>query len=283
MRVSVLIVVVVGVVLCAGSPPVFDKSLASSPVGMVWLVQVPYAPPPEAEFPDIPKATPGPEFLTPEEAKRAELLLPMLSGPQELYAIGEFVHLGKPAVPVIIKALMMPDTRVRYNAIETLKIIKVPSSVPALLESAMNVNEVTRIRAHALRTAVRIDPRQVLPALEVIDKDDTDTMRRTVAFEARYVRQKEVIPILIEMLGDSERFVAVTALESFWMLTRYAGKPHDWQGSTQEQRKVWALEWKEWWETNSRRREQESQASPKAMAKSKKGQGRSLEFFPIHE
>lgn len=211
-------------------------------------VQIPYAPPPEPEFPEIEKATPSPTRLTEAELKRAEALLPLLEGRQELYVIGEFVHLGKPVVPILVKALTMPSPRVRYNAIETLSIIKDSQAVPDLLKSATNTEEMTRVRAHALRVAVKLDPSQVLPALQALVKDQSDTMRRTVAFEARHVRHKEVPSVLIDLLADSKRYVSVTALESFLKLTRYAGKPHDWQGSTQEQRKQWAQEWRDWWE-----------------------------------
>ena len=38
--------------------------------------------------------------------------------------MGEFVHLGEPVVPVLIKALTMPSPRIRYNAIETLSMMK---------------------------------------------------------------------------------------------------------------------------------------------------------------
>ena len=49
--------------------------------------------------------------LTDEETKRAEALIPMLDGKQELWAIGEFVHLGPQAVPVLAKALQHPGRR----------------------------------------------------------------------------------------------------------------------------------------------------------------------------
>ena len=216
--------------------------------GQVIPVQIPYDAPPEAEFPDIPQATPAPEELSEEELKRAEGLLPLLEGRQELYIMGEFVHLGKPVVPVLVKALKMPGPRIRYNAIETLSIINDPRAVPSLLETALDRNEMTRVRERALRVAVKLDPIQSIPALKAIVHDDSDTMRRAVAYLSRFVKDTEIPPLLIQLLGDGERYVAVTALDSFWRLTRYAGNPHDWQGSTQEQRKLWAQEWKAWWE-----------------------------------
>jgi len=228
-------------------------------VGHIIPVQT-FDAPPEAEFPDIPKATPAPEVLSEKELKRAEMLLPLLEGQQELYIMGEFVHLGKPVVPVLVKALKLPGTRVRYNAILTLSMIKDARAVPNLLEAAMDLNEVTRVRERGLRVAVQLDPIQSISALKSIVDDDSDTMRRAVAFLSRYVRDVEIPPLLIQLLGDPERYVAATALDSFWRLTRFGGKPHDWQGSTQEQRKQWALEWKEWWEFNLKKRQNPPEA-----------------------
>ena len=227
--------------------------------GHIILVQA-YEAPPEAEFPEIQEATPAPEVLSAKELKRAEGLLPLLEGQQELYIMGEFVHLGKPVVPVLVKALKLPGTRLRYNAILTLSMIKDARAVPNLLEAAMDLNEVTRVRERGLRVAVKLDPIQSIPALKSIVDDDSDTMRRAVAFLARFVRDVEIPPLLIQLLGDPERYVAATALDSFWRLTRFAGKPHDWQGSTQEQRKQWALEWTEWWEAALKKKQSPAEA-----------------------
>ena len=161
-------------------------------------VQIPYDAPPEPEFPDVERATPSPDALSEQELKRAEALLPLLEGRQELYVIGEFVHLGKPVVPVLVKALKMPGTRLRYNAIETMSIIKDPRAVPYLLEASKDTSDVTRVRAHALRVAVRLAPMEVIPAFRELAKDAHETIRRAVAFEARHVRRPEVMPILID-------------------------------------------------------------------------------------
>jgi len=232
--------------------------------GRLLPVQIPYQDPPEAEFPNIERATPAPEVLSEAELKRAEALLPLLEGRQELYVIGEFVHLGTPVVPVLVKALKMPGSRLRYNAIETMSIIDDPWAVPYLLEAARNVEDITRVRAHALRVAVRLAPLESLSALQELAKDEHDTIRRTVAFESRHVRHPESVSLLITLLADQERYVSIAALESFWRLTRWAGPPHDWQGSTQEQRVAWAKEWKAWWEETLRRRKAEPETPPPA-------------------
>lgn len=101
-----------------------DPLYAGEELGRAWSVQVPYeGPPANPDVPDVsipPNTTP----LGPEELKRAETLLPLLEGKQEFWAMGEFVHLGESSVPVLIKALTMPSPRIRYNAIETLLMMK---------------------------------------------------------------------------------------------------------------------------------------------------------------
>ncbi len=232
--------------------------------GHLFPVQIPYQDPPKADFPDIERATPAPDVLSEEELKRAEALLPLLEGRQELYVIGEFVHLGKPVVPVLVKALKMPGSRLRYNAIEAMSIINDPRAGSSLLEVAKNVENMTRVRAHALRVAVRLAPLEAVSTLQALVKDQHDTMRRTVAFESRHVRHPDAVSLLIQLLADQERYVSVAALESFWRLTRWSGPPHDWQGSTPEQRMAWAKEWKAWWEETLKKREAAPDAPPLA-------------------
>jgi hypothetical protein len=210
---------------------------------------VPYGferPPAPQEAPDT-SVPPSNRPLGPEELQRAEALLPLLEGKQEFWAMGEFVHLGAPVVPVLTKALKMPSARVRYNAIETLGMIKDRSAVGALLAVATEPSEVPRIREHALRVAVRLDPIQAIPAIELMAKDTESTVRNVAAFEARYVRDKAVVPVLINLLTDEERFVAITAVQSLWVLTRQESELHDWEASTKAQREEWAIEWVDWW------------------------------------
>lgn len=233
------------VFLLAGVPVWAEQSHDSS---YKHLAQLPYEPPPQPEYTPGEEATPAPEILTPQDQERLESLIPLLEGRQELWAIGEFVHYGKHSVPYLVKALKMPGARVRFNAAETLSMIKDPSGIPGLLEVAMNADEESRIRSHALRVATRLDPNQVIPALEVMVKDPNSTVRNTAVFESRNVHRKEVLPIIISAIPDPEQYVSITARDSFWLLTRFSGSIHDWEVSTPEDRKEWVKEWWAWWE-----------------------------------
>jgi hypothetical protein len=217
------------------------------------FAQLPYEPPPQPDYTPGEDATPAPEHLNAQEQERLTSLVPLLSGNQELWAIGEFVHFGNHSVPHLIKALKMPGSRIRFNAVETLSMIKDPLAVPALVEVALQPNEEPKVRSHALRVATRLDPNQVIPAIEGMAKDPNSTIRNTAAFEARYVHRKEILPILIGVIPDSEQFVSITARDSFWILTRFSGPIHDWEISTPEKRKEWAKEWWAWWEENKSR------------------------------
>lgn len=222
----------------------------SDPAALVWPVQVPYeAPPRSQDFPDV-SIPPNTNPLTPEEIKRAEALLPLLEGRQEFWAMGEFVHLGEPSVPVLVKALSMPSVRIRYNAIETLSMMKGVSGVPALITTAKEPNELPRVREHALRVAIRLDQAKAPEAIEVMARDLNPSVRKAAAFESRYVRHKAVIPVLIPMVSDDERFVALSALQSLWLLTRHETEFHDWDTSTKQDRAIWSSEWVEWWTIN---------------------------------
>jgi len=125
--------------------------------------------------------------------------------------------------------------------------IKSPAAVPALLDTAKLGTELPRIREHALRVAVRLDPMEAAPAIEVMAKDANASIRKAAAVEARYVRRKEVIQPLIDLLGDDERFVALSAVQSLWTLTRHETEFHDWDASSKQDRQAWAQEWIEWW------------------------------------
>lgn len=216
----------------------------------VLLAQIPYEMPPmPQDAPDV-SVRPNTAPLSPEELKRAEALLPLLEGKQEFWAMGEFVHLGEPVVPVLTKALAMPSPRIRYNAIETIAMMKAVTGVPALLNTAQDPNEIPRVREHALRVSVRLDPAKTPDTIAVMAKDLNPTVRKAAAFESRYVRQKAVIPTLIPMITDDERFVAMSAVHSLWILTRHETEFHDWDTSTKQDRQAWVSEWIEWWDAN---------------------------------
>lgn len=217
--------------------------------GHLIPIQMPYEPPPKVQAPPDTSVPPSNQPLGPEDLKRAEALLPLLEGKQEFWAMGEFVHLGPPAVPVLLKALTMPGPRIRYNAIETLLMIKDPTAAPALVDAAKEPNDMPRVREHALRAAVRLSPALAPPAIEAMAKDPNSSIRKVAAFEARYVRQKTVVPVLIGLIADPERFVSLSAIHSLWLLTRHESEMHDWDTSTVEQRREWAQEWIEWWKS----------------------------------
>jgi HEAT repeat protein len=210
-------------------------------------VQVPYEAPPKGQHLPAESVPQNTKPLTVEETQRAEALLPLLEGKQEFWAIGEFVHLGEPSVPVLVKGLTMPGPRIRYNVIETISMLKAASAVPALVATAKEPNEIPRVREHALRVAVRLDAAKTVDGIEVMAKDQNSSIRKAAAFEARYVREKTVVPVLIGMIADEERFVALSAVQSLWILTRHETEFHDWETSTRQDRQDWTIEWTEWW------------------------------------
>jgi HEAT repeat protein len=185
--------------------------------------------------------------LTEEEAKRAEALIPMLDSQQELWAIGEFVHIGPSAVPVLSKALQHPSRRVRMNAIETLSMIKDKAAVPFLSTLAANQQEVPAVREKALRVIVRLDAANALPALQVMATDPSDGIRNAVANESRLVKDKAVIDLLIVMLADDARSVADGAHRTLYGFTGRLVERQDFIQSTKEQRVAWSKDWAQWW------------------------------------
>ncbi len=213
----------------------------------VWPVQMPYEAPPKSEpVPDV-SVAPNTKALTPEELQRAESLLPLLEGKQEFWAMREFVHLGESALSVLPKALAMPGPRIRYNAIETMSMIKAPAAAPALLDAAKSATEIPRIREHALRVAVRLDPQQAPPAIEAMAKDPNSVIRLAAAFGAHRELHTDATRPPSDLLGDEEKFVAMSAVQSLWTLTRHETEFHDWDASNKQDRQSWAQEWIEWW------------------------------------
>ena len=225
------------------------QTLSAEPIGKGWgiPVQVPYEAPPKGQDQSAESVPQNTKSLTAGEVQRAEALLPLLEGAQEFWAMGEFVHLGEPSVPVLVKGLTMAGPRIRYNTIETISMLKAVSAVPALAAVAKEPNEIPRVREHALRVAVRLDMTKVIDAIEAMATDQNSSIRKAAAFEARYVREKAMVPVLIGMITDAERFVALSAVQSLWILTRHETEFHDWETSTTQDRQEWAAEWLEWW------------------------------------
>lgn len=238
-------IVVAAIVM--GLAGVIPEAASAGAAGIV-PVQIPYEMPPQfqdtAPVVTVPQNT---KPLSPEELQRAESLLPLLEGKQEFWAMGEFVHLGEPSVPVLVKALSMPGPRTRYNAIETLSMLNAASAVPALITAAKDPNEIPRVREHALRVAIRLDPSKTPEAIQTMAKDQNSSIRKSAAYGSRYVREKTVVPILISMIADDERFVALSAVQSLWILTLHETEFHDWDASTKAERQEWMAEWTEWW------------------------------------
>ena len=89
-------------------------TLSAEPISKGWVtpVQVPYEAPPKGQDLSAESIPQNTKSLTAEEAQRAEALLPLLEGAQEFWAMGEFVHLGEPSVPVLIKGLTMAGPRI---------------------------------------------------------------------------------------------------------------------------------------------------------------------------
>lgn len=188
--------------------------------------------------------------LTDDETKRAEALIPLLDGGQEFWAIGEFVHMGPPVVPVLEKALRHPSRRVRLNAIESIYLIKDRSAVPALNTVASNLDELPAVREKALRVAIRLDPSNAVPALKGLSTDANETLRNAVVYESRLVKDKAVIDLLIALLADDKPSVADGALRTLYGFTGRLVDRQDFMQSTKEERVAWAKDWETWWSEN---------------------------------
>ena len=95
------VIVLVGLILGMA------QTLWAEPIGKGWVipVQVPYEAPPKGQDLPAESVPQNTKPLTPQEVQRAEALLPLLEGAQEFWAMGEFVHLGEPSVPVLAKVI----------------------------------------------------------------------------------------------------------------------------------------------------------------------------------
>jgi hypothetical protein len=190
------------------------------------------------------------QALTEQEAKRAEAAIPLLEGAQEYWAIGEFVHLGPPVVPILAKGLQHPSRRVRQNTIESMYLIRDKSAVPFLNTVAADVGEIEAVREKALRVAVQLDPPNSVSALQAMAKDESLSVRNAVAYESQHVKDKAVIDLLIALLADNSRSVADGAHRTLWGFTGRLVERQDFMQSTKEQRVAWSKDWADWWAEN---------------------------------
>ena len=185
--------------------------------------------------------------LSEVETKRTEALVPLLDGGQAFWAIGEFVHLGPPAIPVLVKALNHPSRRVRINAIEAMYLIKDKSGVESLNAVAANPKEIPAVREKALRVAIRLDPMSAMPALQAMAHDGEEAIRYTVITESRAVKDKAVIDLLISLLADDVPSIADGALQTLYGFTGRLVERQDFLQSTRAQRQAWSEDWAQWW------------------------------------
>jgi hypothetical protein len=188
--------------------------------------------------------------LTGEETTRAEALIPLLDGRQQFWAIGEFVHLGAPAIPVLAHALSHPSRRVRINAIEAMSLIKDKSALPLLHSLAANPEEIPAVREKALRVAIRLDHTSAMATLQAMAKDRDEGIRHTVVSESRQIKDKAVIELLIGLLADDARSVADGAVRTLYGFTGRFVERQDFLQSTKEQRVAWSKDWAQWWDEN---------------------------------
>jgi hypothetical protein len=186
--------------------------------------------------------------LTEAETKRAEALIPLLDGGQSFWAIGEFVHLGPPAIPILVQALSHPSRRVRINAIEAMYLIKDKSAIQSLNALAANPKEIPAVREKALRVAIRLDPTSAMPALEMMAHDGEEAIRHTVITESRAVKDKAVIDLLIALLADDIPSIADGAAQALYGFTGRLVERQDFLQSTPAQRRAWSEDWAHWWD-----------------------------------
>ncbi|MEZ4270503.1 MAG: HEAT repeat domain-containing protein [Myxococcota bacterium] len=190
---------------------------------------------------------PAPEVLSSQDVERLTALIPQLGADNAFVAMGEFSFHGKNSVPFLAEALKSADSKIRRNAMTVLTWIKDPSSAPALYEMAMDKTNPSGIRTNALKAAVSLNSSIAAPSIVAMAKDENATVRGSAAFWARAVKQQEVLPALVDLLGDAEMFVTVSALASFSILTGFAGtEPHPWNHSFQKDRQKWSQEFYKW-------------------------------------
>jgi hypothetical protein len=90
-----------------------------------------------------------------------------------------------------------------------------------------------------------LDGRQGDKAFIVADHPDQHRYDRFVTDIPR--TECRCLPDRRILIGDDERFVALSAVQSLWILTLHETEFHDWEASTKADRQQWMQEWTEWW------------------------------------
>ncbi|MCP9451417.1 MAG: HEAT repeat domain-containing protein [Nitrospira sp.] len=113
-------------------------------------------------------------------------------------ASAALVAIGRPAVPHLIEALTHPDWMVRLRAIESLKMIRPPEAVPALITLAFHDPDST-IREDAVRAlGVSGDERAVEPLITIVTQQPK---LRLAAIEALgWIGDRRAVPVLSEVI-----------------------------------------------------------------------------------
>ena len=237
--------------------------------------QIPqYDPPPPAQYaPGNNGVEPNTQPLTEKQITDVRALFESIkSGNGGASAMGELVFLGRPVVPLLIEGLQNESTYVKMTVMNVMQQLKDPRTVEPLVELAKKAEEETKVRTLAFQTAVKIRPEAALPALEALASSaEFSGLRTTAAVEAKKIRAKETVPVLIKLLEDEEKVVAVTAISSLGVLTKF-GDGHNWgdcyddtfedriraedeareknwnlNQRCQALRKRWAKGWIDWW------------------------------------
>jgi HEAT repeat protein len=113
-------------------------------------------------------------------------------------ASAALVAIGRPAVPPLIESLAHPDWMVRLRAVESLKMIRPPEAVPALIALGFHDPD-SAVREDAVRALGVIgDKRAVEPLITIVTQQPRF---RLVAIEALgVIGDRRAVPVLIEII-----------------------------------------------------------------------------------
>jgi hypothetical protein len=115
-------------------------------------------------------------------------------------ALRELVRLGKPATPILIKALTAPQAETKLLAIEGLQELRDPASADALEAATHDASG--EVRARAAAALYRLNDRRALAALVRTLDDYPDVLHSpyTVSMYELLTGGKEVLPLVAPLL-----------------------------------------------------------------------------------